>query len=100
MSSKKRLLSEDLGTFWLTFCGCGATVLAAVQPEGGIGTLGVALAFGLALLSVEYAFGSLTGAHVNPAVTLANAVSGRLGWRWVAPLAAVACRIRSQELMV
>lgn len=68
-----RLAAEFIGTFWLLFGGCGAAVFAA-DPSGdrsiGIGWLGVALAFGLTVLTGVYAFGTISGGHFNPAVTL------------------------------
>jgi aquaporin Z len=77
----KRLAAEFLGTFWLVFAGCGAAVLAAKFPSTpfvGIGFAGVALAFGLALLTMAFAVGHISGAHFNPAVTAGVAVAGRL----------------------
>src|ERR1700744_5782402 len=62
--------AEVFGTFWLTFGGCGAAVLAAAFPALGIGFLGVAFAFGLTVLTMAYAVGHISGGHFNPAVTL------------------------------
>ena len=70
MSMTKRAAAEFFGTFWLTFGGCGSAVLAAAYPELGIGFLGVALAFGLTVLTMAYAVGPISGAHFNPAVTI------------------------------
>lgn len=66
----RRAAAEFLGTFWLTFGGCGAAVLAAAFPSLGIGFAGVALAFGLTVLTMAYAVGPISGAHFNPAVTI------------------------------
>lgn len=70
MKLTRRIVAELLGTFWLVLGGCGAAVLAAKLDGGGIGILGVALAFGLALLSGAYALGAVSGGHFNPAVTV------------------------------
>ncbi len=67
---QKRLTAEFLGTFWLTFGGCGSAILAAAFPELGIGFLGVSLAFGLSVLTMAYAVGGISGGHFNPAVTI------------------------------
>jgi aquaporin Z len=77
MPLSKRLLAEAVGTLWLVLGGCGSAVLAAAYPELGIGFLGVALAFGLTVVTMAYAIGAVSGAHLNPAVTVGFVVGGR-----------------------
>ena len=74
----KKLLAEAIGTFWLVFGGCGSAVLAAAYPDLGIGFAGVALAFGLTVLTMAYAVGGISGGHFNPAVSVGLTVAGRL----------------------
>jgi aquaporin Z len=69
--------AEFFGTFWLVLGGCGSAVLAAGVPQFGIGYLGVALAFGLSVLTMAYALGPISGAHLNPAVSVGLWLSGR-----------------------
>lgn len=72
-----KLMAEFLGTFWLVLGGCGSAVLAAAFPELGIGLAGVALAFGLTVLTGVYSLGPISGGHFNPAVTVGLWAGGR-----------------------
>jgi aquaporin Z len=81
----KRAIAEFLGTFWLTFGGCGSAVIAAAYPQLGIGFLGVALAFGLTVVTMAYAVGHISGAHFNPAITIGLLAGSRIPFRDVVP---------------
>ncbi len=80
MSLSRRATAEFIGTFWLVFGGCGSAVLAAAFPNLGIGFLGVALAFGLTLLTMAFAIGHISGCHVNPAVSVGLAIAKRFSF--------------------
>jgi aquaporin Z len=85
MSILKRSVAELLGTFWLVLGGCGSAVLAAKFPEVGIGLVGVALAFGLTVVTMAYAVGHISGGHFNPAVTFGLLAGGRVSVADVVP---------------
>ena len=81
----RNLAAEFFGTFWLVLGGCGSAVLAAAFPELGIGFAGVALAFGLTVVTMAYAVGGISGGHFNPAVSLGLAIADRFSWKDLVP---------------
>jgi aquaporin Z len=84
----KTYLAEFIGTFWLVLGGCGAAMLSAGFPEVGIGLVGVSLAFGLTVLTIAYSLGHVSGAHLNPAVTIGFWASGHIGADKILPYVA------------
>lgn len=101
MTLGKKLIAEFIGTFWLVLAGCGSAVLAATFPQTGIGFVGVAIAFGLTLLTMVYAIGRISGCHINPAVSFGLWAGGRFSGKDLIPyiIAQVAGAIAASALL-
>jgi aquaporin Z len=101
MPLSKRAAAEFFGTFWLVFGGCGSAVIAAAYPQLGIGFVGVALAFGLTLLTMAFAIGHISGCHLNPAVSVGLVVGKRfaIGDLWAYVVAQVAGGIAASGVL-
>jgi aquaporin Z len=97
----RKYAAELIGTFWLTFAGCGSAVIAAAFPQVGIGLLGVSLTFGLSVVTMAYAIGHISGCHLNPAVTVGLTAGGRFPAGQVLPyvIAQVAGAIAAAALL-
>ncbi|MGA9637381.1 aquaporin Z [Flavobacterium sp.] len=87
----KKLFAEFFGTYWLVFGGCGSALFAAGIPNLGIGFMGVAFAFGLTVLTMAYAVGSISGGHFNPAVSFGLWVGGRFSSKDLIPYIVAQC---------
>src|SRR5580658_9913671 len=97
----RKYTAEAIGTFWLTFAGCGSAVIAATFPQVGIGLVGVSLTFGLSVVTMAYAIGHISGCHLNPAVTVGLAAGGRFPAGQILPyvVAQVAGAIAASALL-
>jgi aquaporin Z len=91
MDISRKFVAEFLGTFWLVFGGVGSAIFAAGVDNVGIGWLGVSLAFGLTVVTMAYGIGHISGAHLNPAVTLGAFASGRISVKDVVPYIVAQC---------
>lgn len=85
LTKMKKNVAEFIGTFWLVLGGCGSAALSAAFPNVGIGLLGVSLAFGLTVLTIAYSLGHISGAHLNPAVTIGLWMGGRISAKDIVP---------------
>lgn len=85
MKITQKLFAEFLGTFWLVFGGCGSALIAAAFPTLGIGFVGVSIAFGLTVLTIAYSLGHISGAHLNPAVSVGLWIGGRFSGKELIP---------------